>query len=65
MKCLGLGEAGEGEAELGLYAGSLLQELKEKHKMYHLDLMTDGYIALEVVMDRTLHRSETLIKIRE
>jgi hypothetical protein len=31
MKCLGLGEAGEGEAELGLYAGSLLQELKEKN----------------------------------
>ncbi len=31
MKCLRLGEAGEGEAELGLYAGSLLQELKEKN----------------------------------
>jgi hypothetical protein len=44
MKCLRLGEAGEGEAELGLYAGSLLQELKEKnHKMYNRDLMNDGH----------------------
>ena len=44
MKCLRLGEAGEGEAELGLYAGSLLQELKEKkHKMNNWEfLMTDG-----------------------
>ena len=28
--CLGFGEAGEGEGELCLYAGPLLQELKTK-----------------------------------
>jgi len=33
VNCLSLGEAGEGEGELGLYAGSLLQKLKTKNNI--------------------------------